>query len=139
MDMATWKPMEYCPYSVGFGDIVNGGYFVFPKLMLSNLKMKLLGKKIPPIETFQPGSTAVVKHAHRVLTSTESVLPFEIKITKDGVESIGFTDLDGMLIQTTGPKYGTFSAHPRIDPDTGEIFFFSKNGGPDSLPQVAFG
>ena len=139
MDMTNWKPMQDCPYSVGFGDIVNGGYFVFPKLILSNLKLKLMGKKIPPIEMFQPGSTAVVKHAHRVLTCTESVLPFEIKITTDGVKSVGFTDLNGMLIQTTGPKYGTFSAHPIIDPETGEMFFFSKNSGPESLPHVAYG
>ena len=137
--MQTWEPMQECPYSIGFGDIVNGGYFVFPKLLLSKLKLKLLGIEMPPIERFQPGSTAVVKHAHRVLTCTESVLPYEIKIRKEGIESIGFTDLDGMLLQTTGPKYGTFSAHPRIDPETGEMFFFSKNGGPDSLPQVAFG
>ena len=58
---------------------------------------------------------------------------------QQGVKSIGFTDLDGMLLQNKGPKYGTFSAHPIIDPDTGEMFFFSKNGGPDSLPQIAYG
>ena len=81
----------------------------------------------------------MVKHGNRVLTCTESYLPFEIEIGKGGVKSVGFTDLDGMLVQTTGPKYGTFSAHPIIDPDTKEMFFFSKNGGPDSLPQVAFG
>ena len=137
--MNTWEPMKECPYSVGFGDLVNGGHFIFPRMLLIKLKMKILGKEIPPLETSQPGSTSVVKHGNRVLTCTESYLPFEIEIGKGGVKSVGFTDLDGMLVQTTGPKYGTFSAHPIIDPDTKEMFFFSKNGGPDSLPQVAFG
>ena len=139
MDMKTWKPMTKCPYSVGFGDIVNGGYFIFPKMLLTKLKMQLMGIQIPPLERSQPGSTSVVKHAHRVLACTESYLPYEISVGKQGVTSIGFTDLDGMLLHTTGPKYGTFSAHPIIDPDTGEMFFFSKNGGPDSLPQIAYG
>ena len=139
MDMKTWKPMTECPYSIGFGDIVNGGYFIFPKMLLTKLKMKLMGIETPPLEMSQPGSTSVVKHAHRVLACTESYLPYEINVGKHGVNSIGFTDLDGMLLHTTGPKHGTFSAHPIIDPDTGEMFFFSKNGGPDSLPQIAYG
>ena len=140
MDMKTWKPMQKCPYgTAGFGDIVNGGYFIFPKMLLTKWKLKLLGVELKPLERNQPGSTSVVKHAHRVLTCTESYLPYKIKIGKNGLQSVGFTDLDGMLLQSKGPKYGTFSAHPIIDPDTEEMFFFSKNGGPDALPQVAYG
>ena len=139
MDMTTWEPMKECPYGISFGDMVNGGYFFLPKMILLKLKLRLLGRKAPIIEKTQPGSTSIVKHAHRTLASTESFLPYEIKITKDGVESMGFTDLHGMLKQNIGPNYGTFSAHPIIDPDTGEMFFFSKNGGPDALPQAAYG
>ena len=139
MNMATWEPMTECPYSIGFGDIVNGGYFFRLRMLLGNLKLKLLGIKIPVLEKSQPGSTSIVKHADRVFACTESYLPYEISIRKEGAKSIGFTDLDGMLVQSSGPKYGTFSAHPIIDPDTGEMFFFSKNGGPDSLPQAAYG
>ena len=44
----------------------------------------------PPVfEKSQPGSTSVVKHAHRTLTSTESWLPYEIRIKREGVQSIG--------------------------------------------------
>ena len=139
MDMKTWKPMTECPYSIGFGDIVTGGYFFLPRMLLSKLKLKLIGREMPMLEISQPGSTSVVKHANRVLACTESYLPYEIKIEADGIKSVGFTDLDGMLLQKVGPKYGTFSAHPIIDPDTGEMFFFSRNGGPDSLPQIAYG
>merc|ERR1712141_751932 len=56
----------------------------------------------------------------------------------DGVQSIGFTDLDGILRQDTGPKFAAFSAHPLIDPDTEEMFFFSRNGR-DSRPRIAYG
>ena len=56
------------------------------------------------------------------------------------MKPIGFYDFNGMLAnQKVGPKDGTFSAHPKIDPTTGEMFFFSANGGPGSLPLVAFG
>ena len=44
----------------------------------------------PPVfEKSMPGSTSVVKHAHRTLTSTESWLPYEIRIKREGVQSIG--------------------------------------------------
>ena len=138
-DMTKWKPMEECQYTVSYGDLVNGGYFMLPKMLLLNLKLKLLGKQKPVLEKSYPGSTSIVKHAHRILACTESFLPYEIRITREGVESIGFTDLDGMLRQDVGPKYGTFSAHPIIDPNTGEMYFFSRNGGPDALPHVAYG
>ena len=91
------------------------------------------------LEKTQPGSTSVVKHAHRVIASTEAYLPFEIRVKRDGLQSLGFTDFDGMLQQDVGPKFATFSAHPIIDPDTEEMFFFSKNGGPDALPQIYYG
>ena len=52
---------------------------------------------------------------------------------------MGFTTIGGMLEQKVhiilgrgvddlhkvGPKEGTFSAHPRIDPVTGQMYFFS--------------
>ena len=140
MEMTNWQPMQECPFMINFGDVVNGGYFFLPKMFLLKLKSSLLGGKPRPIlEKAQPGSTSVVKHANRILACTESYLPYEITIKKQGIKSIGFTDLDGMLKQKNGPKYGTFSAHPIIDPNSGEMFFFSKNGGPDALPQVAYG
>ena len=86
------------------------------------------------LEKTQPGSTSVVKHAHRVIASTEAYLPFEIHVKRDGLQSLGFTDFDGMLQQDVGPKFATFSAHPIIDPDTEEMFFFSKNGQVDPNP-----
>ena len=92
----------------------------------------------PMFEKTQPGSTSVVKHAHRLIACTESFLPYEIQIKREGVKSIGFTDLEGILRQDTGPKFAAFSAHPLIDPDTEEMFFFSRNGR-DSRPRIAYG
>ena len=95
--------------------------------------------KLPVFEKSQPGSTSVVKHAHRTITCTESWLPYEIRIKRNGVQSIGFTDLDGLLKQESGPKYAAFSAHPIIDPETEEMFFFSRNGGPGAMPRILYG
>ena len=82
----------------------------------------------------------MVKHANKILTTTESFLPYEISLSYDKVDPLGFYDFHGMLTnQTVGPSDGTFSAHPRIDPATGDMLFFSANGGPGSLPLVAFG
>ena len=47
--------------------------------------------------------------------------------------------MDGLLKQETGPKYAAFSAHPIIDPETEEMFFFSRNGGPGALPRILYG
>ena len=93
----------------------------------------------PVIEKMQPGSTSVVKHAHRTLANTESFLPYEIQVSRDGVKSLGFTDLDGLLKQDVGPEFAPFSAHPIIDPETEDLYFFSRNGGPNSLPVIHFG
>lgn len=47
--------------------------------------------------------------------------------------------MDGLLQQDSGPKYAAFSAHPGIDPETEEMFFFSRNHGPGALPQILYG
>ena len=85
-----------------------------------------MGLEMAPLEMSKPRSTSVVKRAHRVLACTESYLPYEINVGKQGIKSIGQTDLDWMLLHTTGPKHGTFSAYPIIDPDTGDMFFLLK-------------
>ena len=43
MDMKRWKPNQICPYGIGFGDIVDGGYFMLARIQLLQLKLKLLG------------------------------------------------------------------------------------------------
>ena len=43
MNMDRWKPNQICPYGIGFGDIVDGGYFMLARIQLLQLKLKLLG------------------------------------------------------------------------------------------------
>ena len=77
--------------------------------------------------------------AGKLYAATESFLPFEIELSRDYLRPVGFTTIGGMLEQKVhiilgrgvddlhkvGPKEGTFSAHPRIDPVTGQMYFFS--------------
>ena len=43
MDMTKWKPNQICPYGIGFGDMMDGGYFMLPRILLLGLKLKLMG------------------------------------------------------------------------------------------------
>ena len=137
MNMSTWKPLRKCPYSVEYGDIINGGFLLNSKIFLLKLKNRLLGVKEPITEKRYPGSTSIIRHAHRTLACTEVFLPYEILIKRDGVDSIGFTDFDGFLQQSQG--YVPFAAHPRVDPVTKELYFVSRNKNPVPLPQLFFG
>jgi carotenoid cleavage dioxygenase-like enzyme len=71
-------------------------------------------------------NTSMVWHAGRLLALKEAALPYEIDpIT---LETRGIYDFDGQL------RGRTFTAHPKIDPLTGEMIAFSYNssGRPDS-------
>ena len=126
------------PY-FSYGDLNHGG-FALLRLLLINLRAKLLDVNTPTQERLQPGSTSLITHANKTYTASEIVLPFEITIQKDGVSQKGFSDLDGLLAnQTFGPEEGTMSAHPKTDPNTGELFFFSANHGSGAVPIVNFG
>jgi len=61
-----------------------------------------------------PANTHVIRHAGRYLALWEGGLPTEVT---DGLETVGEYDFDGRL-------KGSMTAHPRIDPRTGEMFFF---------------
>jgi len=60
-------------------------------------------------------NTHVVHHAGRTFALVESSLPVEISTELD---TIGPYDFDGALTDS-------MTAHPKIDPDTGELHFFS--------------
>ncbi|MEZ4296132.1 MAG: carotenoid oxygenase family protein [Polyangiaceae bacterium] len=69
----------------------------------------------PPGLTAHGANTAVVHHANRLLCLEEVGVPYEIS-AKD-LATIGPYDFGGVL--TTA-----MTAHPKIDPITGEMFFF---------------
>jgi carotenoid cleavage dioxygenase len=128
-----------CPPTFGAADVIAGGRLALLRILLLKAMALVAGVPAPPLERSQAGGTSVVKHAGRLLAATEVFLPFEVSVTRDGVRPVGFTTLGGLLEQRVGPAEGTFSAHPRLDPDSGQLYFFSKNSGPDALPLLAFG
>ena len=62
-----------------------------------------------------PANTHIVRHAGHYLALWEGGLPTEVTASLD---TVGEYDFDGNL-------HGAMTAHPRIDPRTGEMFFFA--------------
>lgn len=60
-------------------------------------------------------NTNVIGHAGRVLALEEAHLP--VAVTLPTLTTLGATDFDGGL-------HGSFTAHPKTDPKTGELLFF---------------
>ena len=77
----------------------------------------------PPSRDSHPANTAIVAHAGRVFATAETGLPFEIDRE---LTTRGAYDYDGRL--TTA-----MTAHPKIDPVTGEMLFFGYGFGGDLL------
>ena len=62
-----------------------------------------------------PANTHIIRHAGRYLALWEGGLPTEVTPSLD---TVGEYDFDGRLT-------GAMTAHPRLDPRTGEMFFFA--------------
>ena len=126
------------PY-FSYGDL-NAGGLSLVRLLLIKLRNTILGTKLPSPERFQPGSTSLIIHGNRTYTASEVFLPYEINLDRNGITAKGFSNFDGLLAnQTHGPTEGTMSAHPKTDPITGEMLFFSANHGSGTVPYVNFG
>lgn len=68
-------------------------------------------------------NTHTVRHAGRILALLEACLPTQL--TRE-LETIGEWDFDGKLV-------GSFTAHPKIDPVSGEMLFFGYQPFPPYL------
>jgi carotenoid cleavage dioxygenase len=75
----------------------------------------------PPIQG--SGAVNVMKHAGRILALGEVGLPYELD---GGAETLRQFDFDGAL-------RSNMTAHPKLDPRTGELFFFGYDFGPVNL------
>ena len=71
---------------------------------------------------FGVANTQVIYHAGKLMALEESHLPFELTRSLD---SIGYHTFGGVLPTTLE---GRFTAHPKIDPDNGELVGFSYSG-----------
>ena len=85
-----------------------------------------------PARSFAGGvaNTNVVWHAGRLLALEEQHLPVELDPVT--LETVGICDFDGAL-------NGPFTAHPKIDPATGEMLFFGYHVGESRGPGLHWG
>lgn len=88
-------------------------------------EMRGMGAAAPEGLAFDDGvaNTNVLMHGRRLLALEEAHLPIELDAATLGTR--GQVDFGGAL-------QGAFTAHPKLDPRTGELLFFSY-GGPDGL------
>lgn len=75
-------------------------------------------------------NTTPVWHAGRLFMTKEDGLGYEID--PHSLETVGKWTYGGAL------RSETFTAHPRIDPETGEMFFFGYEAGGLCTPDVAY-
>ncbi|KAL4198341.1 hypothetical protein AMTRI_Chr03g139740 [Amborella trichopoda] len=70
------------------------------------------------------GNTALIFHQGRLLALSEADKPYVIKVLEDGdLQTIGLLDYDKRLQHS-------FTAHPKVDPFTGEMFTFGYSHTP---------
>ena len=74
-------------------------------------------------------NTALVCHGGKLLALEEVHAPFEVDAKS--LESVGYHDFDGKL-------KGAMTAHPKIDPETGEMLFFCYFGNGPFTPEINF-
>jgi carotenoid cleavage dioxygenase len=70
------------------------------------------------------GNTNIVWHAGRLLALMEAALPTRMR--PDTLETVGEFDFDGRFM-------GPMTAHPKMDPETGEMLFFGYSPFPPFL------
>ena len=70
------------------------------------------------------GNTNIVWHAGKLLALMEAAFP--TRMSPDTLDTTGEYDFDGRLI-------GPMTAHPKIDPETGEMLFFGYSPFPPYL------
>lgn len=75
-------------------------------------------------------NTHVLSHAGRLLALEEAHLPFELH--PQTLDSLGPWDADGAL-------HGPFTAHPKTDPESGEMVFFGYGADGPLSPALDYG
>ncbi|KAK1552342.1 hypothetical protein Q3G72_015009 [Acer saccharum] len=97
-----------------FGDLKG----LFGLLMVN---MQILRERLKVLDVsygIGTGNTALVYHDGKLLALMESDKPYVLKVLEDGdLQTLGMLDYDKRLQHS-------FTAHPKIDPYTGEMFTF---------------
>ena len=102
--------------SRGLAEERAAGRALYPSLL------DLDATEIPAIKN--TGNTNIVKHAGRLLALMEAALPTRMECVT--LDTLGELDFDGKLV-------GPMTAHPKIDPETGEMLFFGYSPVPPYL------
>ncbi|KAK2996538.1 hypothetical protein RJ639_007699 [Escallonia herrerae] len=70
------------------------------------------------------GNTALIYHQGKLLALSEADKPYVLKVLEDGdLQTLGLLDYDKRLAHS-------FTAHPKVDPFTGEMFTFGYSHTP---------
>ncbi|XP_042007666.1 carotenoid 9,10(9',10')-cleavage dioxygenase 1-like isoform X1 [Salvia splendens] len=98
------------------------GFFGLLSVNLLMLRTKL--KVLDLTYGNSTANTALVYHHGKLLALSEGDKPYAIKVLEDGdLETIGLLDYDKKLSHS-------FTAHPKVDPFTGEMFTFGYSQKP---------
>lgn len=128
------KHGKYRDMDASFGDIARGGFFFLFKFLLVQMRIKWGLAPSMPIEYYGTHSTAIIAHHGKLFAAVEVSFPlsFELGTTSGDIKADPegakpFRDDKGEEQQTA------FSAHPKICPRTGDMFFVSKKNEPALL------
>ncbi|XP_042484115.1 carotenoid 9,10(9',10')-cleavage dioxygenase 1 [Macadamia integrifolia] len=91
------------------------------------VNMQLLRAKLKVLDVSYgtgTGNTALVYHHGKLLALSEADKPYVLKVLEDGdLQTLGMLDYDKRLQHS-------FTAHPKVDPFTGEMFTFGYSHTP---------
>ncbi len=76
-------------------------------------------------------NTNIVWHAGRLLALKEDSLP--VQLDPHTLQTLGDCDFDGQY------RHPTFTAHPKIDPVSGEMVFFGYEAKGEATPDIVYG
>lgn len=104
-------------------DIAGGGRAILEKM--KRLQKKMQEGKVPALSSLEltTGSTSIRYHAGRIYCLNESGYAFVLSAAFKGGRL--FFDGTGKLEDWSGEWDGPFSAHPRFDPDNGDMYNLS--------------
>ncbi|TKY70206.1 carotenoid cleavage dioxygenase 4 [Spatholobus suberectus] len=93
---------------------------------------RVLTGQFNPTNGIGLANTSLAFFGNRLFALGESDLPYAVNLTPNGdIETIGRHDFDGKLVFS-------MTAHPKIDPDTGECFAFRYGPVPPFLTYFRF-
>ncbi|KAG5541575.1 hypothetical protein RHGRI_021419 [Rhododendron griersonianum] len=94
-------------------------------LLMVNMQMLRAKLKVLDVSYgYGTGNTALVYHHGKLLALSEADKPYVVKVLEDGdLQTLGMLDYDKRLAHS-------FTAHPKVDPFTGEMFTFGYSHAP---------